>query len=64
MDRQNNCTCKKCKENFIFLNKETWWNNYGTYSVKLVKCPYCETINSVKLEEASGLDVNNDRRYY
>lgn len=61
---QHNKTCTKCKKNFVYFPEETWWNHYGTYSVKLCKCPNCNTIQSVKFIEASGLDVNNDERYY
>ena len=64
MDGLNNKMCSKCNENFVYFQNETWWNNYGTYSVKLCKCPYCGNIQSVKFENASGLDVNNDRRYF
>ena len=64
MEGSNNKVCSKCKEHFTYFQNETWWNNYGTYSVKLCKCSHCGTIQSVKFEDAAGLNVNYDRRYF
>ena len=61
---QNWATCSKCDTEFIFLPEEAWWNEQGTYSVKLTKCPCCKTINAVKYINAAGLYVNSDRQYY
>ena len=62
---QHNLKCKKCKENFVYHPKDTYWddNGYG-YSVKLIKCPFCGCINVVKYYEDRGLYVNYDNRYY
>lgn len=65
MDTQkNNCKCKKCHNNFVFYDKDTKWKDFGTYSVKLVECPYCKRFVPVKYEDASGLCVNTDQKYY
>ncbi|WP_346961396.1 hypothetical protein [Clostridium sp.] len=60
----NNHKCIKCKEKFIFDDNETKWKECGTYSVKLTKCPHCNTINPLKYVDAPGLHVNSDIKYY
>ena len=64
MQEQNkhNKTCIKCREDFIWYEKDTWWDYTGMTDTKLVKCPDCNTINVVKFKELH--DVNNDKRYY
>ena len=61
---QNTITCRKCNHEFVFLPSETWWNEQGTYSEKLVKCTCCESINSVRYVDAIGLRLNYDKKYY
>ena len=61
---KHNKTCLRCGTNYVWFEKEAWWQDYGTYSVKLTKCPHCQCINSLKHEDASGLYVNTDKRYY
>lgn len=64
-DKQNNKTCSKCKEHFVFNPEDCFWDDKGFgYSTKLVRCPYCNSINVVKHIEDSSLDVNNDDRFY
>ena len=29
-----------------------------------IKCPYCKCVNVIKYDDASGLNVNFDKRYY
>ena len=67
MQEQNNSkknykTCNKCKEDFIYYQEETWWDEKGMSSVKLTKCPYCGCIQSIKYGTLH--DVNKDERYY
>lgn len=61
-EKTNNKVCSKCKEDFIYKQEETWWNEQGMSSVKLVKCPYCGCIQAIKFGELH--DVNKDARYY
>lgn len=61
---QNNKTCIKCKDDFVFTPEDIKWIEHGTYSEKIVTCPYCGCINVVKYVDASGLHVNDDKRYY
>ena len=64
MEEKHNKTCSKCKENFVYFPDEVKWIDYGTYSVKVCTCPYCGTVQSIKFENASGLNLNNDSKYY
>ena len=64
MDGQNNKRCSKCKEHFVYKPEETKWIEYGTYSSKIVSCPFCGCINVIKNVESKGLYVNDDKRYY
>ena len=50
------------KEDFIYYQEETWWDEKGMSSVKLTKCPYCGCIQSIKYGTLH--DVNKDERYY
>lgn len=61
----NNANCVKCKEDFVFDPEDIFFDERGTgYSTKLVKCPYCGSINIIKYYVDKSLDVNNDARYY
>ena len=59
---KHNKKCIKCKQDFIFFPEETWWNENGSSSTKLVKCPSCGCVQAVKY--GSLHDVNMDMRYY
>lgn len=61
---QKSKKCNKCKDYFNYMPSDTYWQEFGTYSGKLVKCPNCGTINVIKYVEAAGLHVNTDKRYY
>lgn len=61
---QNNHTCAKCHEDFIFYPEDVSWHEHGTYSAKTVNCPFCNQINIIKYQNAAGLYVNKDSRYY
>ena len=57
--------CKKCSAPIEVINNQCWFYETGLgYSVKLMKCPECSTINVIKCYEDPWLDVNNDKRYY
>lgn len=56
--------CTKCKENFSYMPDEIQWADYGTYSTKFIICPNCGSIQIIKYENAFGLDVNNDDKFY
>ena len=60
----NSKKCTKCKENFIYLPDEVQWREFGTYSAKITTCPYCGSVQIIKYENAFGLDVNNDDKFY
>jgi len=61
----NETLCLKCREKFEYSNEDTFWDEKGSgYSTKLVRCPFCGTIQVVKYVEDKSLDLNNDPRYY
>lgn len=60
----NGCSCIKCRKDFTYYSNEITWQEFGTYSAKTVKCPYCKCVNVIKYDDASGLNVNFDRKYY
>ncbi len=53
--------CVKCGNEFEYSQDETWWNENGMSSTKLVKCP-CGCIQAIKYGKLH--DVNKDSRYY
>lgn len=53
--------CIKCGNRFEYLPEDTFWDEHGSSSTKLVKCP-CGCIQAVKYGTLH--DVNNDERYY
>lgn len=59
---KHNKTCIKCNINFIWYEKDAWWDYSGFTNVKLLKCPECGCTQAVKYNEPH--DVNNDKRYY
>lgn len=63
-DKKNNCTCKKCKSNFVFKPDETRWIEQGMYSEKVVKCPDCGCVNVVKYVDGFNQNPNWNSRYF
>lgn len=63
-DRKNNCTCKKCKSNFVFMPDETYWVEQGMYSEKVVKCTHCECVNVVKYVDGFNQNPNWYGKYF
>lgn len=59
---KHNKNCIKCKENFIWYEKDAWWDYSNFTNVKLIKCPFCGCTQAVKYNEPH--DVNKDMRYY
>lgn len=58
----HNKTCIKCGDDFIYFPEETYWDYSGSTNTKLVKCPICGTVQSIKYEEQ--INPNFDERYY
>lgn len=57
--------CKKCKTIFSYTPDQIRWDEHGYgYSTKLVACPECGCMNVIKYEVDSGMDINNDERFY
>ena len=63
-DKKNNCTCKKCKSNFVFKADETYWVEQGMYSEKVVKCLECNCINVVRYADGFNQNPNWNKRYF
>ena len=53
--------CIKCNERFTYTQEDIWWNEGGSSSTKLVRCP-CGCVQAIKYGELH--DVNKDTRYY
>ena len=53
--------CVKCGENFSYTQKNTFWDENGMSSTKLVRCP-CGCVQAIKYGKLH--DVNNDERFY
>lgn len=56
--------CKKCEEIFRFVDEETEWKDFGTYSMKIIRCPKCGAVSILQTVEDKNLYVNTDDRYY
>ena len=56
--------CNKCGQDFEFTNEDCWWQEYSSYSLKLVKCPHCGCVNVIREIEDRSLNLNFDSRYY
>lgn len=54
--------CIKCGERFTYTQEQTWWDENGTSSTKLVKCQCCGCVQAIKY--SSLHNVNVDLRYY
>lgn len=60
----NEFVCEKCQDYSIYYEEECRWIDYGTYSVKVITCKQCGCVHVIKYEDANGLFVNTDERYY
>lgn len=56
--------CPTCDDYFYYTDEDIKWVEYGTYSSKIITCPFCGCINIIKYVDANGLYVNDDERYY
>lgn len=54
--------CIKCKKEFEYSQADTWWDENGSSSTKLVSCPKCNCAQPIQFGYIH--DVNNDERYY
>lgn len=54
--------CVKCDNKFSFSMDETYWNEKGSESVKLVNCKSCGCPQAVRY--INGLNPNTDKRYF
>lgn len=63
-NHENLVQCKKCTHVVRYNNNDTYWDESGSCSVKLVKCPLCGTPIIIKYEEELSLYVNEDERYF
>ena len=59
---KHNKTCIKCKENFIWYEKDAYWDYTGYTDTKLTSCPYCGCKQAVKYNEQ--INPNLDRRFF
>jgi len=55
-------TCSKCWETFIYFPNEIYWDYNGSENRKLVKCPFCNTVQTIQYEKQ--VNVNYDERLY
>lgn len=60
----NMTSCRQCKQIFSYEESETIWFEWKLYSEKTIACPHCKHVNTLKYEDQSGLDVNQDTRFY
>lgn len=60
----NEFICEKCQNISTYSDEECLWFDYGTYSVKTILCKQCGGIHTIRYEDASGLFVNTDEKYY
>ena len=63
-DKKHNCTCKRCKTNFVYKADDTRWIEQGMYSEKVTNCPECGCINVVKYVDGFNQNPNWDKRYF
>ena len=59
---KHNKTCIKCNENFIWYEKDAYWDYTGYTDTKLTSCPYCGCEQAVKYIEQ--INPNIDKRYF
>ena len=58
----NKKKCIKCGGKFNYEQEETFWDEKGSESVKLVRCKECGCIQPIKYEKMNN--PNTDIRYY
>ena len=64
MEEQNKHykTCVKCKEDFIWDEKDAHWDYKGYTDTKIVTCSFCGCVQAIKYKEQ--INPNYDRRYF
>ena len=61
-EKKQSKLCRRCDEHFDWSDKDFWWDYRGYTPTKLVKCPFCSTVQAVDYEPEQN--VNFDMRYY
>ena len=62
--------CKACKEYYDLNIQNVWWDEQGSYPVKLASCPYCNEIRVIRFGDNTidsstfRYNLNLDERYY
>ena len=54
--------CIRCGEKFSYNNEDTYWNEVGSESTKLIDCPTCHCTQAIKYIDMKN--PNNDERFY
>lgn len=54
--------CIKCESKFKYEPDDTYWNEDGSESVKLVRCKECNCIQPIKYINMKN--PNDDQRFY
>ena len=54
--------CIKCDMKFFYEASQCFWNEKGTESTKLIKCPECGCVQAI--DYVLVKNPNNDKRFY
>ena len=64
MNDKKTVICKNCGCNFEPDEDKVKWMEWGSYSEKITTCPECDKVVVIKQENAQGLFINFERKYY
>ena len=54
--------CIRCGTEFHYDNEDTYWNEVGSESTKLIDCPECNCAQAIKYIDMKN--PNHDERFY
>ena len=54
--------CVKCDEKFSFQDTDTYWDEKGSESVKLVSCKSCGCVQAIRY--INSTNPNTDKRFF
>lgn len=56
--------CKKCDSTYQLSDSDIEWKEFGTFSMKIIKCKNCGAVSILETIEDKNIHVNTDPRFY
>ena len=56
--------CTKCNTVYSYSENDIEWQEFGTFSMKIIRCEKCGAVSILQTVEDKNIYVNTDSRFY